>query len=429
MKILRLKAENFKRLEVVEIKPTGQVVKISGPNKAGKSSVLDAIVAVLGGKASVPRKPIRSGSSKSTVTLDLGGEKLQTTVTKVFRDGHPDELIIVPMKQGFTAQKFLDSLVGSISFDALRFAGLKPKEQFEILRMLVPLKGKDGKPIDPAQVDFQNGEDYKQRALLNRQVKDLESKRDAIEVPDDTPDKEIDVSELAGKISKASEMNASIEVAKQRRADAIITNSNALSISIEKQKELKAALRQQEELEKKYQAEIKRLKSENDAAPIDTSALQKKIDSAQEINRHVANKKRRKELDKEALDLTFRADDLTAAMQSRTEAKMEALAKAKFPVPGLAFGSDEVLYGGLPFEQASTAEKLTVSLAIGMQLNPELKVMLIKEGTLLDEKSFAIVEKMAKNWDGQIWCEVVDTSGEVGIVMRDGRVEKVNDSE
>ena len=426
MKILRLKAENFKRLSVVEIKPEGQIVKISGPNKSGKSSVLDSIVAVLGGKSAVPSKPIRTGSAKSTVTLDLGGDKIQTTVTKVFRDGHPDELIIVPMRQGFTAQKFLDSLVGSISFDPLHFAGLKPKEQFDILRQIVPLKGKDGKALDPAQVDFQNGEDYKQRALLNRQVKDLESKRDAIDVPQGTPDKEVDVSKLAAEISKASEMNASIEVSKQRRADSITRTEKNIALATKKQEELKAALKQAEADEKRFRDELKKLQSEKDTAPVDTSALQKQIDSAQETNRNVAGKKRKKEFSDESLKFTFQADDLTAAMEARTAAKMEALAKAKFPVPGLAFGSDEVLYGGLPFAQASTAEKLTVSLAIGMQLNPELKVMLIKEGTLLDETSFAIVEKMAKNWDGQIWCEVVDTSGEVGIVMQDGHVEKVN---
>jgi predicted ATP-dependent endonuclease of OLD family len=427
MKILRLKAENFKRLEVVEIKPTGQVVKISGPNASGKSSVLDSIIAVLGGKTKVPTKPVRTGSSKSTVTLDLGGDKIQTTVTKVFRDGHPDELIIVPMRQGFTAQKFLDSLVGSISFDPLHFALLKPKEQFEILRMIVPLKGKDGKSIDPTEVDFQNAEDYKQRALLNRQVKELESRRDTIDVPQGTPDKEVDVSKLAAEIGSASSLNASIEVTKQLRVDSIARAKRNSELAKKKIDELTAALQQAVKDEARFLNELKKLSAENDPAPIDTSSLQKKIDSAQEINRNVVAKKRKKELSDESLTLTFKADDLTAAMEARTAAKMEALAKAKFPVPGLAFGSDEVLYGGLPFDQASTAEKLTVSLAIGMQLNPELKVMLIKEGTLLDEKSFAIVEKMAKNWDGQIWCEVVDTSGEVGIVMQDGHVEKVNE--
>ena len=49
MKILKLTAENFKKLSAVEITPDGNVVVISGKNGAGKSSVLDAIEAALCG--------------------------------------------------------------------------------------------------------------------------------------------------------------------------------------------------------------------------------------------------------------------------------------------------------------------------------------------------------------------------------------------
>ena len=47
MKIVKLTAENFKRLEAVEITPDGNTVLISGRNGQGKSSVLDSILAAL----------------------------------------------------------------------------------------------------------------------------------------------------------------------------------------------------------------------------------------------------------------------------------------------------------------------------------------------------------------------------------------------
>ena len=50
MKIIRLKAENVKRLHAVEITPEGEVVVVAGKNGAGKSSVLDAITYALAGK-------------------------------------------------------------------------------------------------------------------------------------------------------------------------------------------------------------------------------------------------------------------------------------------------------------------------------------------------------------------------------------------
>ena len=55
MRIIRLQAENIKRLQAVEIEPHGDVVKITGKNGAGKSSVLDSIWMALAGKPSMDR--------------------------------------------------------------------------------------------------------------------------------------------------------------------------------------------------------------------------------------------------------------------------------------------------------------------------------------------------------------------------------------
>ena len=43
MRIVRLEAENVKRLKAVAINPTGAVIKVAGKNKQGKTSLLDAI--------------------------------------------------------------------------------------------------------------------------------------------------------------------------------------------------------------------------------------------------------------------------------------------------------------------------------------------------------------------------------------------------
>lgn len=427
MKILRLKAENFKRLEVVEIVPKGPVVKLSGANKAGKSSVLDAIIAVLGGKSLRPSRPIRNGEHEAKVTLDIGGERVEHTLTLEFVEGQLDKLTIIPMRKGFTAQKFCDYLVNAISFDPLHFAGLKPKEQFDILKRIVPLVGRDGQPLDPEEIDFQNKQDYELRSQKNAIEKRLDAEHAAIKIPQETPDVEVDVSALVKQISEASRHNAEIEVAAQRREDAKRTAQRNEEAATKRIQELERLMAEARTNLSNAISRLAELEKQTDAPKIDVTDIQKQVDSAQEINRNVANKLKRKELTKQSLEARFASDDLTARMEERTAAKMEALAKAKFPVPGLAFGDNEVLYGGLPFEQASTAEKLTVSLAIGMHSNSELKVMLIKEGTLLDKTSFAIVEKMAANWDGQIWCEVVDTSETVGIVMKDGHVAKVNE--
>ena len=58
---------------------------------------------------------------------------------------------------------------------------------------------------------------------------------------------------------------------------------------------------------------------------------------------------------------------------------------------GLALGNGEVLLNGLPLSQASGAEQLRLSMAIAMAGNPKLRVLRIKEGSLLDDDNLALL--------------------------------------
>jgi DNA repair exonuclease SbcCD ATPase subunit len=80
MRIVKFQAENIKRLVVVEIAPTGNVVQITGKNGAGKTSVLDAIYWALCGKDNIQSVPIRNGASEARIRLDLG----EVIVTRKF---------------------------------------------------------------------------------------------------------------------------------------------------------------------------------------------------------------------------------------------------------------------------------------------------------------------------------------------------------
>ena len=107
-------------------------------------------------------------------------------------------------------------------------------------------------------------------------------------------------------------------------------------------------------------------------------------------------------------------------------AKKNSLAKAKFPINGLSFSDEGVEYNGVHFDQASSAEKLRVSLAIAIAANPKLRVIRISDGSLLDSKNRKIIEEMATANDFQIWLESVDETGKVGIYIEDGAVKANN---
>ena len=89
------------------------------------------------------------------------------------------------------------------------------------------------------------------------------------------------------------------------------------------------------------------------------------------------------------------------------------------PVPALSLTQDGVLLEGLPLEQASDARaQLRLSCSIAMAQNAKLRVIRVRNGSLLDEDSMAILREMAEDRDwSQVWIEMVDTTGKVGIVI------------
>jgi len=122
------------------------------------------------------------------------------------------------------------------------------------------------------------------------------------------------------------------------------------------------------------------------------------------------------------------SEDLSDQLQANTKRKREAIQKAQYPIAGLSLSDEHVTYNGIPFEQLSGAETLKVSMAVAMAVNPKLRVIRIKDGSLLDSKNLAIIDKMAGDNNFQIWMESVDETGEIGIVIEAGAV-KVNNYE
>jgi len=72
VRITGLEIENVKRVQAVHMEPaeTGLTV-IGGDNRQGKTSVLDAIMAALGGEKFAPSNAVRDGADQGQVTVTL----------------------------------------------------------------------------------------------------------------------------------------------------------------------------------------------------------------------------------------------------------------------------------------------------------------------------------------------------------------------
>jgi len=124
-----------------------------------------------------------------------------------------------------------------------------------------------------------------------------------------------------------------------------------------------------------------------------------------------------------AKDRADESNKLTAELAALDQKKAEMIRGATMPVEGLSLTEDGVVYRGVPFAQASSAEQLRVSVAMGIAMNPTLKVLLIHDGSLLDDESLADVASMAAAADAQVWIERVGHGEECSVVIEDGSVE------
>lgn len=407
MKIIRLEAENVKRLVAVDITPEGNIVELTGPNGAGKTSILDAIWWALAGQGVVQTKPIRRGEEKARIRLDLG----ELIVTRRFTL-QPDESyttsVVVEKADGARypgPQAMLDALVATLTFDPLDFKRMRPKDQFEELKRL--------SGVDFSKLEAANDEDYRARTAVNRRAKELLAQAQAITIPNaaTVPDELQDENALVEEMVAANAHNVDVEKRKynrERAEDRIAAIQDEIRTLTDEMHGLQTRLAQAPAL----------------PVAIDTAALAERLTRMREDNKLIAAKQQRDQLLAHAEAQERQADELTQAMAGRDAEKRKMIEEATMPVQGLGFGDGFVTLSDAPFDQASDAEQLRASVAIAGAMNPKLKVLRVRDGSLLDEDSMAMLASYAAENDLQIWVETVSSDRADAIRIENGRIKE-----
>jgi hypothetical protein len=431
LKIVQLVAENVKKLTAISISPKGNVVQITGRNGSGKTSTLNSIWWALAGAGNVQAAPIRKGQDKATIKLDLGEVVITRTFAKS-EEGPPKTSIIVENAEGArfpSPQRMLDSLLGSLTFDPLAFARMKPKDQFDALKGFVP-------GVDFAQLEGLNRADFDKRTAVNRRAKELRAQADAIAIPEAAPAEKVDESALVDELAEVSGFNEKLERRKEgrqqaakdaaaHRSDAATKRDRAVDLRAQADSwDAEAAAHET----KAAELEEKLANAPPLEAPKDAAEVRKRLDEAKRTNALVDQVARRAALQEDAKKAHAEAEEITARIAAREKVKVDAIAAAKLPVEGLGFGDEAITFNGVPFDQASDAEQLRASVAIAMAANPRLKVILVRDGSLLDDTGWQLLAEMADANDCQVWAESVDSTGKVGIVLEDGHVASTPES-
>lgn len=405
MRIIRLAAENIKRLKAVDIEPDGTLQIITGRNAQGKTSVLDAIwLALGGGQASkdTPR-PIRDGETSAAVTLDLGD--LLITRTWDAEKGKTELKVTAPDGAKYRSpQTLLDGLVGKLSFDPLAFTRLTAREQRQALLDLLDL--------DFAAADRERARLYNIRLETGRQ---MHAYGDLPKLPADAPTAESSGTLLVDRINMAHE--AADAIRKARAAiDSCLTRLEDIDQRI-------ASLQNEREATTASIAEWER-RIDDMPEPEDVTGLRAALAGIEARNAEARENARILAAREAQKALQAEYTELTRTINAIDQRKADALAAATMPVDGLGFDDQGVTFNGVPFGQASAAEQIRVSLAMAMALNPSLRVIRILDGSLLDADSMAAIAAMAKAGDYQVWVERVADDADTAVVIEDGSVAK-----
>lgn len=415
-KIVRLKVANVMRIKAAEVKPDGNLIVVGGKNGEGKTSLIQSIAMALGGADAAPPEPIRQGEERAEVVLEL--EDLVITRTFTAKGSY----LKVSAKDGAVypgPQKILDKLVGKLTFDPLAFSRMPAKQQAETLRVLAAL--------DFGSADAARAEYYAERTAVNREAKAAFSRADDAPRHADAPEVGVSITGLTDELERAEVQNAQnaahLERLKDIEADGAVLEKEVDMLGA-KIRELQEEVDEHETMRAGLKARwTDQTKLVNSLKDIDTTAIKQGIREAEGVNRQVRENAARKALYEDFKAKDKQAAELTERMDKIDEDKAKALREAKLPIEGLGLSTAGVTFGGLPFEQCSSAEQLRISVAMGMAMNPDLRILMIRDGSLLDKDSRAQVAAMAKDGDYQIWLEVA-TDGPEGtsVYIEDGMI-------
>ena len=456
MKIIRLASENVKRLSAVDITPNtdGSLVTVGGKNGAGKSSVLDSIAYALGGAELVPTQPIRVGQSEAKVIVELGdyivtrrfyreqihSEECKASTVQACSCGEKlwsptKSVLVVTNREGAkypSPQALLDKLYGKLTFDPLAFRLENPVAQNEILRRLVNL--------DFAEVNEKRREMFSARAMEKKTLIIAETRLanlpkhpspqgvyETVETPIDEVSNEIrraeELRQAAAEADRdVSKMNQAIESLQRDRA-LMAAQIKTLRAQLEQLDAKQAACDIEVDAKTAVLADLEVLAAKAQAAVPDSVALASKFTELDVKNTHARQNQAWLVQEQEVKNHQALVAELTKKLEEIDEYKTAKLQAAKFPVAGLGLTDDGVTFEGLPLSEVAASVQLRVSIAIGIALNPTLKVLLIRNGNLLDDDSLKLVAEQAAAADAQVWMEYVTSdAGDVSVMLEDGHV-------
>lgn len=442
---------------VSETQLTDKSVELTGRKGTGKSSVLDAIRFALTNRSDRDYI-VKQGADEAEIIIETDSGLKIDRRQKVGLDTSSLSLkengLNVPRPQ-----TFLNDIITPLQLNPVEFISKPVAEQNRIILNLIDYKwdmstiqewfGEIPKGVDWQQnilsvlnqIQAENGVYYQTRQQINSEK--LFKRKMAEEIAASIPDgfnaekwEAYDTGAKYQELNKIQQENSKIQRAKMFRdsydnklrgiqADRDIAISNAKdAISAEREglektiERLKAEIRAAEDklttLDGKLQDKVAVANADYEAAkakldadtgvaneyadrePVDTSALQAEINTADAMKKHLNEYYRMVQTQKEVDDLQAKSDALTEKIELARTLPGQILKEAKIPVEGLTVENGIPLVRGLPLSNLSDGEKLDLCVDVAISNPTGLQIILIDGTERLDDNSRAALYAKCK---------------------------------
>lgn len=463
--VVGVEASNFHRLRIASAKlvPGQGLVRVTGRNGSGKTSLLRSIRAALGGAGEILPQVVHEGAETGTVKLELSNGFI---VTRKFTAANPKGYLTVEGPDGgLHKQARLSEWAGPLSFDPLAFFELKPERQREILLSLggdPELPGKldalrraravkydertpwIAKKRQAAQVQKPEGErpvpvdtrgELARMGQLQQQERDrsdllrtwerevemvrrsaelaVERAREVVRESAGEVDRveaalnrwEQEVAELEGKLARAKEQRQAAQVAQTRALK--YAQEAATNLSLVPSREAVAAAVPAPELP--------------DDPAEEMAAVHARIEAADSVRGAIAPWDAWDRARAEHAEATQAVEAITAEMDGLDAQEPALIASAGIPVEGLGFAPDSTpVLNGRSLAVASGAERIQLAVAVALAADPELRICLVDEANDIDLEGMEELDRLAKEHGFQIWAARLGIEGPGEIVVEDG---------
>jgi len=419
----------------------GKVVKIEGRNGVGKSTLIQAIEMAFTNKGR-RTKQVRDNADKGILLVNLDdGTEIKRTITETNRT-------VEVRKDGFKASKpqnFLDQLAGAFAFNPIDFISQKPEKQKETLLSILDIR------VTPEDAERLLGSvpiginwnlhglqiqsliekiAYDTRTQKNAEKRALENqlKVEQAKLPkgfDPVPYRNVSLREKYDELRKAQEHNALEDDIRDTIQEATSKIANYKHDNEKYQLRIEDLKRQIADFEAKMTSNNEQIAFEEDwistlqgkletFQPIDTSALEKEIESFQEMQALVTIYDRVQEIKEKVAEAQKVAKTWDAKVEKIRKLPTELMKSVKLPVDGLGYDGTNFTYGGRPIDNLSDSEMIRFSLDIARSLAKDLKVICIDRLEALDDDWKAELYKQMEVDDFQYFV-TERTSGDLKV--------------